>query len=123
MKLFQLHPLSSGQPASATVSTPGSARRCSATCSQYVRGLRALGDRLEGEDTVGGKARGLMRQPLEGGDKQPGDEKHQKTEGRLHGDEGMHQAAPRVRVFSAFQRAHRLDGRGAQRRRQTEEQA
>ncbi len=34
----------------------------------------------------------------------------------------MHQAAPRVRVFAAFERARRLDRRGAQRRRQTEQQ-
>ena len=63
-----------------------------------------------------------MRQPVEGGDKQAGDEQHQKAEGDLGGDQRMHQAAPRVRVFAALERAGRLDGRGAQRRRQTEQE-
>ena len=49
-------------------------------------------------------------------DKQSGDEMHEKTEGDLYGDQRMHLAPARVRVFSAFERAGRLHRRGAQRR-------
>ena len=86
------------------------------------RRLRALRDRIESEKPFGGEAGGLIRQPVERGDKQAGDEEHEKTERDLHGDQRMHQAAPRVRIFAAFERARRLDGRGAQRGRQTEQQ-
>ena len=63
-----------------------------------------------------------MRQAVERGDKQSGDEQHQKTEGHLRRDQRVHQAPPRVRVVAAFERAGRLDRRGAQRRRQAEQQ-
>ena len=63
-----------------------------------------------------------MRQAVEGGDEQTGDEEHQEAEGDLHGDQRMHEAAARVRIVAAFECAGRLDGGGAQRRRQTEQQ-
>src|SRR6266478_2786749 len=45
-----------------------------------------------------------MGQAFERGDKQAGNEKDKKTEGDLQCDQGMHQAASGMRVFSAFER-------------------
>ena len=52
----------------------------------------------------------------------PATKEHQETEGHLRSDQCVHQAAPGVRVFSAFQRDRRLHRRGAQRRGQPEQQ-
>ena len=66
---------------------------------------------------------GRWLKTIERGDKQPGHEQHQKTEGHLDGDQRVHQPAPRVRVRAAAERRHRFDGGGAQSRREAEEQS
>src|SRR5438046_4882969 len=62
-----------------------------------------------------------MGQAFERGDKQAGNEKDKKTEGDLQGDQGMHQAASGMRVFSAFERADRLGCGGTHRGEHTKE--
>src|SRR5437667_351754 len=84
--------------------------------------LRVLGERFQIENPFGGKARGLIRQPVEGSDEQAGYEMHNETEGDLYGDQSMHDAAARVRIFSSLERADRLDGRSPQSRGQAEQE-
>ena len=59
-----------------------------------------------------------MGQPFEGGDKQARDKQHQETKCHLRRDQRAHQSPPGVRIFPAFQRAGRFDGRGAEGRRE-----
>ena len=63
-----------------------------------------------------------MREPVEGGGEQTGDKEHHGAEGDLQRDQGVHQAAPRVRAIAAFQRRRRLDGGSAQSRNQPEQE-
>ena len=56
-------------------------------------------------------------------DKKARDEEDQKTEGGLRGDQRVHQAAARVRIVTAFERAGRLDSRGPERGRETEQES
>ena len=80
------------------------------------RRLGAMGSGLQIENAFGRKARGLIRQPVERRHEQSGHEMDHETEGDLRGNQRVHQAAPRMRIFAAFERARRLDCRGAQRR-------
>ena len=84
MKPTALSPLISGHPASATVSTPGTARRCSATWSQKTGGWGRARDGFQVENPLRRKTGGLTGQPVERGDKQAGDEEHEETEGDLY---------------------------------------
>src|SRR5260370_28627149 len=53
------------------------------------RRLRTLRDGIESENPIGGKARGLIRQPVERGDKEAGNEEYEKTEGDLGRDQRL----------------------------------
>ncbi len=85
-------------------------------------GLSTFGHRVESEKPIRGEAGGLMRKPVEGSDEEPGHEKHEKTEGHLQGDQRMHDTTPRMWVFATFQSADGLDGRGAPRGNQAEQE-
>ncbi len=63
-----------------------------------------------------------MGQSLERGGEETGDKQHQKAEGDLRGDEGVHHAAAGVRILAAFEDAGGFDGGSAEGRRETEEQ-
>ena len=71
-------------------------------------------DGIESEKTIDGKTRGLMSKAVESGSKKSGDKEHKKTKCGLHGDEDVHQAATRARIFSASESACRPDSRGSQ---------
>ena len=62
---------------------------------------------------------------LESGDEETGDEKNEAAEGDLRGDERVHEATARVRIFGAavgtFEGAGGLNGGGAQSGNQAEE--
>ena len=68
------------------------------------------------------KAGGLVRQPVKGGKEQAADKEHEDTKGHLPCDQTMHQAPARMRILTTFQRAGRLNGRGAKRRKQPEQE-
>src|SRR5580700_6531494 len=87
------------------------------------RRLPRAGHRIEREQPGGGKAGGTMRQVLEGGNKETGYEMHYKTKGDLSGDQRVHVTAPGMWIVPALQRSDRLHRRGAQRRREAEQQS
>ncbi len=82
--------------------------------------LRALRHRFEVENPLRGKSGRLIREPVEAGDEESGDEMHDHAEGNLHRDQRVHETAAGMRIFAALEGAHRLDGGGAQRGREAE---
>ncbi len=123
IKLLDMVPLMSGQPASATASAPGNSRRWAATCSQKTGACLAPATVSSVSSRAGGKAGGPMRQALEGGNKETGHEMHYKTEGDLSGDQRVHRTAAGMWIVPALQRSDRLHRRGAQRRCEAEQQS
>ena len=86
-----------------------------------AEGTGAATDGFENEKAIGREAHGLMRESLEGGDKEAGDEEHETAERDLRGDECIHQTAAGVRIFSTLERTGGLNGGGAKSGEKSEE--
>jgi len=86
---------------------------------------RIVRDGVKDEKAIGGEAGGLVRQMLKSGDKEARDEKDETAKGDLGGDECVHEATARVRIFgsigTAFEGIGGLQGGGAKSRDHAEE--
>src|ERR1041385_3878729 len=86
------------------------------------RGRGPRRDGIHDKEPLGGEARWLSDQFLEGSDEEAGDKLDDETERHLYGDQRVHEPAALVRIGAAFEGADRLDGGGAQRRAETEQE-
>jgi hypothetical protein len=74
---------------------------------------------LEQEQTVCRETEGAVLQTLEGCDEERRQKEDEAAESDLKSDGSTHETAWRVRIFPTFEGGDRLDGRGAESRKQT----
>ena len=83
--------------------------------------LAFAGNGFKQKQTVGGETERAVLEALKGCDEEGRQKEDKETEGDLKGDGYPHEAARRVRIYTAFERGDGPDGGGTESRKQTQQ--